>query len=161
MKCAVGIATLATISFAPAAPAQTFEALEGKSIIAQYSEVISMNNERNFSQTWTDIVYVSSKGRIFHRHDRKSGSAANEGSHEAIGDREGAGESRKAKFAWTGSVLSRQWKNSRGVHFRQIINVNGSGCSVSLSRQNAGHFFSARETSQSCRVVPGNALATS
>lgn len=160
MKCMLAVSALIASGSVLSASAQTFEALEGKSIVAQYSEVILLGNGRNFSQTWTEIVYVSSKGRIFHRHDLKSGSVGNQGSHEAIGDREGAGESRQAKFAWTGSALSRQWTNRRGVHFRQIINVSGSGCSMSLLRENIRN-FTARETAQSCKVVSGNALGTS
>ena len=144
------------------AQAQGLRNLEGHSIIVDYREQI-VTPRGSFQVTWGDRIYISTKGRIFHRFNTQSTNPNFGGSFETVGDEAGRGDDRRAKFVWTGQGISRQWTNRRGVTLRQTISITptGSGYSCHMTIDRFGARGMITPLGQTCRVVSGNVLAGS
>ncbi len=76
-----------------------FAALEGKSISVDYREQITTPRGQVLRQTWRDRIYISTKGRIFHRFDLQSSMPGNTRTFETFGDiRPGRGTSGEVRL---------------------------------------------------------------
>jgi hypothetical protein len=157
LPCLAGL----TLSFTAPSEAQTIPpALQGYSIRAEYVELVESRRAGQVRQVWSDQVYISTKGRIFHRHDRRSTRPEGSRSFEAVGD-EASGEGREARYRWVGNGLSREWTNRRGIRLQQWIRLmpasGGFTCRMGVDRYPSRGRVSV--LSESCTVVPGNILA--
>ena len=139
------------------------KALEGHSISVDYQEQVTNRRGESWTDVWRDRIYISTKGRIFHRFDRQSPRSDRNRNFETVGDEAGRGDDRRAKFVWTGQGISRQWTNQRGVVLRQTITVmpTGSGHSCHMTVTRSGNRGTVTPLGQTCRVVSGNILAGS
>jgi hypothetical protein len=157
-----GSSHVAPSALPAAAPDALFNALEGHSIVADLHESLMTGRGETFENRWRDRVYISTKGRIFHRFDSKSTRPGVGGVREFVGEADGSGEGRGAKYVWTSNGLSRQWVNRRGTTLRQSIFISRSGdgfsCSMRIERL-AGGQPRTIDARQSCRVFRGNVLA--
>jgi hypothetical protein len=156
-----GLVLALVLSDAPAA--QTIPSpLLGQSIQAEYVELFESRRAGQIRQAWSDQVYISTKGRIFHRHKRGSTEPEGSRSFEAVGDDDGGGDGRNVPYRWTGSGLSREWVNRRGVQVQQWIQVtptpNGFACRTGVTRSPGRNRVTV--LSESCRIVPGNILGS-
>jgi hypothetical protein len=125
-----GLVLALVLGNAPAA--QTIPSpLLGQSIQAEYVKLFESRRAGQIRQAWSDQVYISTKGRIFHRHKRGSTQPEGSRSFEAVGDDDGGGDGRNVPYRWTGSGLSREWVNRRGVHsdlWHYTKRGSGQGC---------------------------------
>ena len=137
------------------------QALEGHSIVVNFQEQVTSRRGKSFQAVWRDRVYFSTKGRIFHRFDRQNQRPDRSRNYELVGDEAGQGDDRRAKFAWTGQGITRQWVNRRGVTLQQTIAITptGSGYSCQMTVSRSGNRGTSTPLGQTCRVVSGNVLA--
>jgi hypothetical protein len=157
------LVTFWTLGHLQPAASQTlrFADLEGYSIAADYQEMVTTRRSGSFQQTWSDRIYFSTKGRIFHRFSRQSTRPEYARSRESVSDEEGQGDGHGVSYHWTGSGIAREWTNRRGNRIRQSITItptsNGYVCQISVER------FAGRGTTislgQTCQVIKGNILA--
>jgi hypothetical protein len=135
-----------------------FAALEGHSVIVDLREEVA-TPRGTFEFLWRDRVYISTKGRIFHRFDVRSTHPILHGQRELVSD---GGPGRGGKYIWTGNALTRQWVNKIGVLVRQTIAISrsqsGFTCHMTVERP-AGGRGQVIDRGQTCRVVRGNVLA--
>jgi hypothetical protein len=139
----------------------SMQSLYGHSIVAEYSEAVSSRRAGDFTVVWHDRIYISDKGRIFHKFQVNSSRAGRDRDLELVGNEAGIGEGTQAKYRWTGSGFSRSWTNGRGHLLSQTITVSGSpgALSCSMSVQRGGGRGSSFGRGQSCSIVAGNVLA--
>jgi hypothetical protein len=132
-----------------------FAALEGKSISVDYREQITTPRGQVLRQTWRDRIYISTKGRIFHRFDLQSSMPGNTRTFETFGDESGRGAERRARYVWTGQGISRQRTNRRGVALRQTITIvpTGTGYSCQMTLERSSNATPVSPLGQSCRVL--------
>lgn len=154
-----GIAILGVL-LTSAAQAETFESLEGKSIVYVFREKISWANGNVSDNTWSGKVYLSPTGHVFFRHHGSSHfgnnrSESNETSFDTEGDRDGNGNGRRTNYRWDGNGFSRTW-TQKGTQITQAITVEGGACSSSIQRNPFPGTVLGQ--SGSCRIVAGNAL---
>lgn len=155
----------ATLVASGAAWSQTssFAGLGGHSISAEYKEEVMTGRAGSFRLVWREQVYFSTKGRIFHRSDRRSSRPDFERQSENISDPDGQGDGREAKFRWVSDGIVREFTTPRGIHIRHSIAISRSGggftCRVTIERSASRFTPSADELGQSCRVVKGNIIA--
>lgn len=158
----VALAVLLAAGSPALAQSVSFPGLEGHSIVARYDEAITTRRGEVFRYQWNDRVYFSTKGRIFHRFSVDGDRPGRARTYEAVGDEQGVGDGRMAKYRWTGSGITRQWRNPRGVTLRQTIDISatagGYACRMAVERI-SGSRGSATPVGQTCRVVRGNAVA--
>ncbi len=155
----LAVAVLASL-WACAAHAESFEDLEGKSIVYDYRDNRTLPNGTVDNEVWSGKVYVAPDGRVFFRHHGVShfgvnGSESQQVSFDTEGDRDGNGNGRRTNYRWDGNGFSRSW-TVRGVQVTQVVSVQGGRCQASIERTpdpgtTTGH-------SGSCRIVSGNAL---
>jgi hypothetical protein len=156
---------LATVSLvvaaSPSAKAETFEQLQGKSIVYSYVEELTLDNGNNKRvNSWDGKVYISGNGQIFLRQTFSSsfgngGSEHSTESFDTVGDRNGIGQSKRTNYKWDGDGLTRSWR-SGGVEATQSLTISGGRCSFAMERRGLNGAVAVR--SQSCRIVQGNAL---
>jgi hypothetical protein len=136
------------------------DALKGHSIIVDYRELVESRRRGTFRWHWRDRIYVSDKGRIFHRFDA-IGDRRNS-LYEMVGDETGGTEDNRTKFTWDGSSFVRQWtRRSNGLAIRQTIHVfrTGSGLGCQMNVQRLGGRGRVTIEGSSCNVVTGNVFA--
>lgn len=122
--------------------------LEGHSIVAEFVENVTTGRGESFGITWHDQVYFSTKGRILHRMNVTDSRPNKSRFGEAISDATrdmGQG----VKYQWSGSGITRQWYNGRGLPFQQTISIARAqdGFSPNYS---SGRWSRAGERSVSC-----------
>lgn len=138
-----------------------FRNLEGHSIISNYQEEITSRKGDVFQIDWRDTLYISTKGRIFHRFSQTNTKRGFDKNLDNVSDEGGRSEGKGAGFRWAGDGLVRQWTNRTGVKIRQSIHIllvgDGFACKASIERN--GGKGRVRVVRDDCRVVAGNSLA--
>lgn len=153
MRIAICLTTL--LAACTNAAALDLRDLEGKSIVATYTEQVS-GPRGTFRSVWRDKIYVSTKGRIFQKFNFTSESGRMYG----VAQENVSGETRRA-FRFNGSGLERTFANPRtGIQIRYAIEFSGAAigapCHISISR--SGGWLQFSELGQSCVIVQGNIL---
>lgn len=129
--------------------------MRGRSIVVQYTEVVS---GRRHSKTfvWTQVIYVSSRGRLFASVNMKGDSRRGAFHSDIMPDSNNSGGG--TPFKWTESGLTRAWLDRRGNTLRQTIEImrsnGGLTCAMSVTRFGVA----SRASHQVCKVVMGNSL---
>jgi hypothetical protein len=157
----IAMAALAALA-ARTAEAQSFEQLQGKSIILSYDESLRPTSGGPLLNHWEQTVYISTNGNIFLRQKflQKSGkdlSSTSTDQFDTMGDRGGVGEGERTKYQWNGSALTRSWPGRAGVRITQAIIISGGGCHSSIER--SGFNGEVTVALERCHIVNGNALA--
>lgn len=138
-----------------------FRNLEGHSIVSDYQEEVTSRKGDVFQIDWKDTLYISTKGRIFHRFSQTNTKRGFDKNVDSVSDEGGRSEGKGASFRWTGNGLVRQWTNRTGVKIRQSIHISpaGDGFACKASIERAGGKGRIRVVRDDCRVVAGNSLA--
>jgi hypothetical protein len=149
------------LASSPPARAETFEQLQGKSIVYSYVEELTVDNGNNKRlNSWSGKVYISGNGQIFLRQTFSSSFGNNASEHstdsfDTVGDRNGVGQSKRTNYRWDGGGLSRTWR-SGGIEATQTLTISGGRCSFAMERRGLNGAVSVR--SQTCRIIQGNVL---
>jgi len=158
MRHSVALTFFLLLSPPAAAQNSMFGGLEGHSIISDYEEELLNSSGLVSRFVWRDVLYFSTKGRIFHR-SVQHGYRHNY-RNEVVGDGASRGFS-NGVFRWDGSGVVREWFNNRiGTKFRQSISITsgarGAACRTAVQR--LGGTTVATVVRENCRVIKGNAL---
>ncbi|MGN6096016.1 MAG: hypothetical protein ACTHP8_07230 [Bosea sp. (in: a-proteobacteria)] len=153
---------LATLFTAAAAYSQdvVLSDLSGHSISIDYVEGLSNNGGPFVSYFWSDRIYVSTKGRLFHSTKQKSALRNSGYSHEAVSELVGPDPSQSGKLLWSEQGLVREWIRGRArIRYAILLSRTKSGfaCRAVIERFSAG--VESRTVRESCRVTRGNILS--
>jgi len=127
--------------------------LYGKSIETRIVEPMSRRRGPG-QQYWHDRIYVSDRGRIFHKFEFSASDSDRDRIHE-IGPDGATGST----LRWSSGALTRTWKNGRGRTLMQSIVFYGTPGNLSCQAMLARIGRSSRTTSSTCTIRDGNILA--
>ena len=128
--------------------------LQGHSVIVDYQEMLHGGQGARLV-AFNDRVYISTKGRIFHRLDRRGGLDGGR-SREAVSE---GGSVRGGRFQWDGQGrLVRAGRNLRGdpVPITITFERSGGGFTCAFHVDRSYIRASQQVVRNSCQVVAGN-----